>query len=120
MRLGMKLAFAAVLAVVLLPARGAFAADDLNKVLRKLDEAAANFRSTSADFKFDTIETDPVNDDDQQTGVIYYERQGNKFQMGAHFDKHNGKPASKVYIYDKGVFELFEPPPINQIGRAHV
>lgn len=110
----MKLALAAALAVVLLPARGAFAADDLDKVLRKLDEAASIFHTTSADFKFDTIETDPVYDDDEQTGVIYYERQGNKFQMGAHFDKHNKKPSPKIYTYSNGVFQLFEPG-INQV-----
>jgi len=114
MPLGMKLALAAALAVVLLPARGAFAADDLDKVLRKLDEAASIFHTTSADFKFDTIETDPVYDDDEQTGVIYYERQGNKFQMGAHFDKHNKKPSPKIYTYSNGVFQLFEPG-INQV-----
>jgi outer membrane lipoprotein-sorting protein len=115
MQLGMKLAFAAVLAVVLLPARGAFAADDLEKALRKLDAAAASFRSTSADFKFDDIDTDPVYDDDQQTGVVYYERTGSKFQMGVHIDKHNNRPAPKIYTYGNGVFELFEPPPINQV-----
>jgi outer membrane lipoprotein-sorting protein len=111
----MRLAFAMAIALVLLPARAAFAADDLDKVLRKLDVAAANFHTTAADFKFDDIDTDPVPDDDVQTGVVYYERTGSKFQMGVHIDQHNGKPAPKIYTYGNGVFELFEPPPINQV-----
>jgi outer membrane lipoprotein-sorting protein len=111
----MKLAFAAAIALILVQARASFAADDLDKTLRKLDAAAANFRSTSADFKFDTIETDPVYDDDVQTGVVYYERTGGKFQMGVHIDQHNNKPAPKIYTYGNGVFELFEPPPVNQV-----
>ena len=115
MRLGMKLAFAAAIALVLLSARASFAAEDLEKTLHKLDAAAANFHTTSADFKFDTIETDPVYDDDVQTGVVYYERSGAKFQMGVHIDQHNNKPAPKIYTYGNGVFELFEPPPVNQV-----
>jgi len=115
MRLGMKLIFAAVIALILMPARVSFAADDLEKTLRKLDAAAANFHSTSADFKFDDIDTDPVYDDDVQTGVVYYQRTGGAFQMGVHIDKHNNKPAPKIYTYGSGVFELFEPPPINQL-----
>jgi outer membrane lipoprotein-sorting protein len=115
MRLGTKLAFAAAIALVLLPARASFAADDLEKTLHKLDAAAASFHTTSADFKFDVIETDPVYDDDVQTGVVYYERTGGKFQMGVHIDQHNNKPAPKIYTYGNGVFELFEPPPVNQV-----
>jgi len=111
----MKLAFAAAIAVILLTARDAFAADDLEKTLHKLDAAAANFHTTSADFEFDTIETDPVPDKDVQTGVVYYERTGGKFQMGVHIDHHNNKPAPKIYTYGNGVFELFEPSPVNQV-----
>lgn len=115
MRLGMKLAFAASIALVLLPARAVFAADDLESVLRKLDVAAHNFHSTSADFEFDTIETDPVYDKDVQTGAVYYERNEGAFQMGVHIAEHNNKPAPKVYTYGKGSFKLFEPPPIDQV-----
>ena len=47
---------------------------ELEKVLRKLDVAAAKFHSTSADFQFDSVETDPVPDTDVQKGTVYYER----------------------------------------------
>jgi outer membrane lipoprotein-sorting protein len=114
MRLGMKLAFAVAIALVLLPLRSAFAADDLDKVLRRLDVAARNFHSTSADFEFDTIVTDPVYDKDVQTGIVYYQRNDGVFQMGVHIAEHNNKPAPKVYTYGNGSFKLFEPG-INQV-----
>ena len=103
------------LIVTLLPAvRAGFAAPaapsekEKDKVLRQLDEAAKNFHSTSADFEFDTIQTDPISDKDVQKGTVYYERKGSAFQMAAHIREINGKPALKVYTYSNGVFRLFE------------
>ena len=43
-------------------------------MLAKLDAAAANFHSTSADFEFDSTQTDPVPNKDVQKGTVYYER----------------------------------------------
>jgi outer membrane lipoprotein-sorting protein len=103
-----KLAFAASLALLLLPGRALFAADDLDKVLHKLDVAAANFRSTSADFEFDSVQTDPIPDKDVQKGTVYYERKGTAFQMAAHIREENDKPVPKMYTYSGGVFKLFE------------
>jgi outer membrane lipoprotein-sorting protein len=77
-------------------------------VLRKLDAAAANFHSTSADFEFDSVETDPIPDKDVQKGTVYYERKGGAFQMAAHIRELNGKIAPKVYSYASGVFKLYE------------
>ena len=59
MRKATKLLFAASIGLALCSSRAAWAADDLDKVLRKLDDAAARFHSTSADFQFDSVETDP-------------------------------------------------------------
>jgi len=107
-----RLVFAASLALLLLPAAAAFAApatpDEKDKVLRRLDEAARNFRSTAAEFEFDTVETDPVPDKDVQRGIVYYERKGASFQMAAHIREFNKKPVMKVYSYSGGVFKLFE------------
>src|ERR1035438_7176312 len=110
MRIGKKLVFAAMIALVLLPCRSGFAAadDDKDRVLRQLDEAAKNFHSTSADFEFDTVETDPVPDKDVQKGTVYYERKGNAFQMAAHIRELNGKISYKVYTFASGVFKLYE------------
>jgi outer membrane lipoprotein-sorting protein len=82
-----------------------------DKVLRRLDTAAANFRSTQADFQFDSVETDPIQEDDVQKGTVYYERKAGAFQMAAHIREFNGKPApkAKVYAYSDGAVKLYEP-----------
>jgi outer membrane lipoprotein-sorting protein len=100
------------MAVLLLAARAAIAApaDEKAKdaVLRRLDIAAANFRSTSADFEFDSITTDPIYDKDVQKGTVYYERNGKAFQMAAHIETENGKPETKIYGIFAGVVKLYE------------
>jgi outer membrane lipoprotein-sorting protein len=120
MHQGRKLVVAALMAALLLAARaaGATPAEEKAKdaVLRRLDVAAANFHSTSADFEFDAVETDPIPDKDVQKGTVYYERKGNSFQMAAHIHELNGKIASKVYSYTRGVFNLYEKL-TNQVTR---
>lgn len=110
MHLRRKLFFAASMAVFVLVARVAFAApaDEKDKVLSRLDAAAQNFHSTSADFEFDSVETDPVPDKDVQKGTVYYERKGKAFQMAAHIETENGKKVPKVYVYSGGSFKLYE------------
>jgi outer membrane lipoprotein-sorting protein len=109
-----RLIVAASIAILLLAARAALAAPapteekEREKVLHRLDEAARNFHSTSADFEFDSVETDPIYDKDVQKGTVYYERKGTAFQMAAHIGEHNGKPTPKIYTYSNGVFKLFE------------
>jgi outer membrane lipoprotein-sorting protein len=106
--------FAALIAIILLPAHSAIAAaptsdeKELERVLHKLDEAALNFRSTAADFEFDSYETDPVPDKDVQKGTVYYERKGGAFQMAAHIREVNNRPVPKVYVYSGGVIKLYE------------
>ena len=94
-----KLFSGVILALILLPACIVFAAPsddkDLERVLRKLDGAAANFRSTSADFEFDSVETDPVPDKDVQKGTVYYERKDGAFKMAAHIREVNRKLVPK-------------------------
>lgn len=111
----MVLAFA-VLSVTLAaaPARGA---DSLDAVLSKLDAAAARFKSTSADFEFDSIQTDPVPDKDVQKGTVYYNRKGNGFEMGIHIDEINGRPVPKVIVVSGGVFKMYEKL-INQVTTS--
>ena len=46
---------------------------DLEKVIAQLDAAAAKFSSAQADFTWDQF-TAAVQDDDLQTGTIYFER----------------------------------------------
>lgn len=109
-----KLVFAAAIAILLLPVRAAFAADDLQKVLHQLDVAAANFKTTSADFEFDSIQTDPIPDKDVQKGTVYYDRRGKAYRMGIHVNQVNGKPVAKDVIVARGVVRLYEHA-INQV-----
>jgi outer membrane lipoprotein-sorting protein len=101
MRSGLKVLL--FCAIGFLPAQAAFAADDLKSVLAKLDAAAKQFHTTSADFVFDTEMTDPVPDTDIQKGVVYYQRDGQAFEMAAHIAQHNSRPASATYTFTKGV-----------------
>ena len=103
-----KLVFAASMMLVLLPVRAAFAADDLDKVLRRLDTASANFHTTSADFEFDTVTTQPIYDKDVQKGTAYYKREGQTFQMAAHIGDVNGRPVPKVVVLSGGAIKLYE------------
>ncbi|MGD0902881.1 MAG: hypothetical protein ABR924_08055 [Terracidiphilus sp.] len=120
MHLRIKLVFIAFISLVLATACGVYAApqDDLNSVLRRLDAAAANFHSTSADFEFDTEQTDPFYSKDIDKGTAYYKRSGKSFQMAAHIrevalgvekDKPaKFKPVPKDVIYADGKVKVYE------------
>jgi outer membrane lipoprotein-sorting protein len=113
-----KLLFSALIAMLLFPLCATAAAQvapiEKDRVLRRLDEAAKSFHSTSADFQFDSIENDPIYEDDVQKGVVYYERKNGSFQMAAHIHEFNGKPVPKVYVYSGGAVRLYEQM-INQV-----
>ena len=97
-----------LLTVCFLPATAAVAADDLSAVLAKLDTAATRFRSTTADFEFDSVMTDPIPETDVQKGTVYFERKGSSFQIGIHFTEFNGKPVPKVIVVSGGVFKMYD------------
>jgi outer membrane lipoprotein-sorting protein len=103
-----KLIVAAAMALCVLPCTKMFAADDLQRVLHQLDVASANFHSTSADFEFESEETDPIPIKDVQKGVVYYDRKGSGFEMGLHIAEINGKPVPKVIVVSGGVFKMYE------------
>ena len=88
--------------------------DDLQSVLRQLDAAAASFHTTTADFEFDSLQTDPIPDKDVQKGIVYYERTGKNFQMGVHINEVNDRPVPKVVTLSGGVVRLYESLP-NQV-----
>lgn len=109
MSLRKNLVLAALLTLMTCGGRSLFAADDLDNVLQQLDKSAANFRSTTADFEFDTYQTDPIPDKDVMKGTAYYDRKGAAFSMAAHVQEHNGKPDQRMYVYAGGSFKLFQP-----------
>lgn len=100
--------FLAMLAALLLSAPAAMRADDLQSVLHKLDLAAARFHTTSADFKFDSVQTVPIPDEDVQTGTVYYHRNGGEFEMGIHLQTDNGRSVPKTIVVSKGEFKMYE------------
>ena len=117
MHLG-RIVLSVVLAVAsLTPPHTAFAADDLNSVLSKLDAASKNFHNATASFEFDATMTDPVPDTDVQKGIVYYQREGATFKMGVHVATDDGQSAPKVITCcTEGVIQLYEKLP-DQVTR---
>ncbi len=114
MMLSKKIILAAALVSAMASARTVFAADDLQTVLRKLDTASANFRTTSAEFEFDTVTTEPIYDKDVQKGTVYYKRDPKNSQMAAHINEVNGRPVPKVVVSSGGTIKLYEQK-VNQV-----
>jgi outer membrane lipoprotein-sorting protein len=108
MSLRRKLVVAAMIGPLWLSGRAVLAADDQEAVLRKLDVAAANFHSTTAEFTFDTEQINPVPDSEIQKGTVDYERKGTAFKMAAHIREVNGKPVPKDLTYAGGKVMLFD------------
>jgi outer membrane lipoprotein-sorting protein len=108
MYLGKRTWLAASFALILSPISPNLAAQDLKTVLARLDAAAANFRSTSADFEFDTTQTDPVPNTEVQKGMVYYDRKNGAMRMGVHINEIDGRPVPKVILVDGGKFQLYE------------
>jgi outer membrane lipoprotein-sorting protein len=104
-----------LLAAMLLPVPRANAAEDLKSVLAKLNAAALGFRTTSADFEFDSLTTVPIEDKEVQTGTVYYERTGHAFKMAAHIQKVDGQPVPKTYMFVNGEFKLWEGGNLDQV-----
>ena len=93
---------------------GAFAAGDLKATLAKLDAAAARFKSTAADFEFDSVQTDPIPDTDVQKGTPTTSARAAHSRWRHTSTEVNGKKAPKVYVYSGGKLKLYEPM-INQV-----
>lgn len=108
MFLGKKTLITALLAIFLSPLTPNVAAQDLKTVLAKLDTAASTFHSTTADFQFETRQTDPVPDTEVQKGTVYYDRKNGSMRMGIHIDEVDGKPVPKVIVVAGGEFQLYE------------
>ncbi len=111
----MRKVFFLFLAAMLLPAPRLMAAEDLKSVLGKLNAAAKGFRTTSADFEFDSVTTVPIEDTEVQTGRVYYERNGRAFKMAAHILKVDGQPVPKTYMFADAQFKLWEGGNLNQV-----
>jgi outer membrane lipoprotein-sorting protein len=88
----------------------------LNKVLKKMDTAAAAFRTTQAEFEWDNYQKVIDEVDNVQTGTIYYRRTGNQIEMMADVKKEGSdlkslKPAPKYVLFSQGKVRMYQPKP---------
>jgi outer membrane lipoprotein-sorting protein len=99
------------ISIVLLPVLAALSlvahAQELESVLKKMDAAAANFRTTQADFEWDRYEKVIDEVDDIQFGTIYFRRTGKEIEMKADIRK----PEVKYVLFANGKIQVYQPKP---------
>src|SRR5260221_11750647 len=82
-----------------------FEACSLECVLKEMDEAAANFHTTQADFVWDQYQK-VVDETDTQKGTVYFRRVGNEIQMAADITD----PTSPKYVlFTDSKVEVYQP-----------
>jgi outer membrane lipoprotein-sorting protein len=91
-------------------------ADSLDAVTKKMDAAAANFRSVQADFEWDSYEKVINEIDEIQTGTIYFRRSGKEIEMmavvkQAGSDRTKLKSEPKYVLFSKGKIRMYQPKP---------
>ncbi len=77
----------------------------LDQVLKKMDAAAASFRTTEADFEWDRYEKVIDEIDDIQSGTVYYRRVGKDIEMKADIKK----PEPKYLLFTNGKIQVYTP-----------
>ncbi len=88
----------------------------LESVLKKMDDAAATFRTTQAEFEWQTYTRAIDEIDDYETGTIYYRRPGKEIEMMAVVKKVGGsmstlKPDPKYVLFSGGKVRMYQPKP---------
>jgi outer membrane lipoprotein-sorting protein len=86
--------------------------DELQRVLAKMDQTAANFHTTQAAFVWDQYQK-VVDEHDLQKGTVYFRRVGNEVQMAA--DISQPEPPKYVLFTDSKV-EVYRPK-IDEVTR---
>jgi outer membrane lipoprotein-sorting protein len=76
----------------------------LESVLKKMDAAASNFRTTQADFVWEQYQK-VVDDKDTQKGTVYYRRAGKDIQMMAEVKE----PQRKYVLFKDGKLQVYQP-----------
>src|ERR1700736_4432939 len=76
----------------------------LESVLKKMDAAASNFRTTQADFVWEQYQK-VVDDKDTQKGTVYYRRAGKDIQMMAEVKE----PERKYVLFKDGKLQVYQP-----------
>lgn len=109
MRLFRGLALSVLVGTMIVPVRIALAADDLNSALRRLDVAAAKFKSAEAEIAWDNVQTQPIPDDDIQLGSAIFQRKGGQLSVALRLKTENGRPVNKEIVYTEGALKFYEP-----------
>jgi outer membrane lipoprotein-sorting protein len=78
----------------------------LEKVLDKMDQAAASFRSTEATFTWDQYQK-VVDETDTQSGKIYFRRSGDEIQMAADINKP--AESAKYLLFTDSKIQIYDP-----------
>lgn len=77
---------------------------ELNAVLTRMDQAAAKFKTTQADFVWDQY-SKVVNETDTQKGTLYFRRTKSGVEMAAHITE----PGVKYVLFREGKARVYEP-----------
>ena len=103
--LKLKLAFPVCVLLLSISASSAQTGGDLQKVLDRMDDAAAKFHSAQANFSW--AQYNKVIDDitDTQKGKIYFRRAGKETQMAADILQ----PDAKLVIFSEGKIQIYQP-----------
>ena len=117
MRLSFILPIGFLLAFLHAPAKPAPKPADepsLDSVLKKMDDVAAKFHTTQAEFEWDIYQKVIDEVDDVETGTIYYRRNGKDTEMMAEVKKGGSsasslKPEPKFVLYSGGKVRLYQP-----------
>jgi outer membrane lipoprotein-sorting protein len=88
----------------------------LDAVLKKMDAAAASFRTTQADFEWNRYEKVIDEIDTIQRGTIYYRRSGKEIEMMIDIKKEGGsldqlKSEPKFVLFSGGKIRMYQPKP---------
>jgi len=79
--------------------------DELQRVLKQMDQTAANFHTTQAAFVWDQYQR-VVDEIDTQKGVVYFRRNGNEVQMAADI---NDPTSPKYVLFADSKVEVYQP-----------
>jgi outer membrane lipoprotein-sorting protein len=102
--LGSKFAPRLLLAVILIVPALAASDAGLEKILAKMDETAAKFRTAQANFTWTTFNSVDNEESGRQTGKIYFQRNGNKTEMAADIYP----PDAQQVIFSRGKIQLYK------------
>jgi outer membrane lipoprotein-sorting protein len=81
---------------------------ELERVLNRMDETAASFRTTQANFIWDQYQA-VVEAKDTQEGKVYFRRSANQIEMAAEIVKVDGKPQPKYVLFSDNKVQMYQP-----------